>query len=767
MTPNSQPAVRPEVLKALRRLRGKIRRYVFLQGVFVLLAWLGLVFWVSLALDWLPVAMGHDEPGHGARVVLLGLYALLTLGVTFWYLLRRLFVRLPDRAMAVLLERRFQDFHDSLITTVELGQEPEHAQAFDPRLLDHTFQEAAQRASRVPLGEVFRLRPLVKALVLALVAVVSVGSFALAAPEAFRIWMRRTLLLQDLRWPRRHHIEVEGPRVRKVARGDDVTVLVRADTRKRVPRTVRLEYQFADGTWGEENMTREGVPQDGYQLFSYTFRDLAQSVRFDAVGGDHRVRDYRLLVVDSPTAELALHCVFPDYMVDAEHGLYTPRTLPVSGVMELPQGTRITVLGRANKPLEAAWAKLPATEKNAAAERPLELTGPRQFQLELPPLEQDMVIQFRLLDRDGIRNKQPVRLALVAVPDQPPEVNIRLLGIGTAVTPDVRIPLAGEIRDDYGVASVHWSYRIDEQEEVKLPLLAEAGRRTEIAWNEQDPPVLDFRALRQQALERFRQSRKSSSQDENSPPDQKALDAALAPYRLVPGQKLVLTVTASDACTLEGGPHSAQGQRYLLDVVTPEELRAILGAQELNLRRRLEQILEEVRETQDSLLRVRFDSEQENKSPNDPLEVASLRVQRARQNSEKNANEVLGVAVGFDDIRQQFVNNRMYNKEVDERIRGRIAEPLREVATAMFPELDRLLKQLQENLTQPERRDALLEKSQNHLAEIILRLENVLQNMLELESFEEAIQLIREIIQEQKEIAEKTKKYRIKRLLNP
>ncbi len=764
MTSTNQPTIRPEVQKALGRLRRKIRRYVFFRGVLVLLAWLGLVFWASLALDWLPVALGHDEPGHQTRVFLLGLYALLTLGVTFWWLLRRLFVRLPDRAMAVLLERRFQEFHDSLITTVELGQEPEHAQAFDTRLLEHTFQEAAQQVRQVPLSQVFRLRPLVQAGVLAAAAVLSVGAFAAAAPEAFHIWFRRTLLLQDLRWPRRHHIEVEGPRVRKVARGDDVTVLVRADAAKRIPRTVRLEYQFADGTWGEENMTREGVPEQGYQLFSYTFRDLAQSVRFDAVGGDHRVRDYVIQVVDSPTAELALHCVFPQYMVDPEHGLYTPRTLPVTGVMELPQGTQITVLARTNKPLQKAWARLPADkEDQGEREVSLELTGPRSFQLRIDSLDRDMVIQFRLLDRDGIENKRPIRLALVAVPDQPPEVDIRLLGIGTAVTPDVRIPLAGKIRDDYGVARVWWSYRLDEAPEVKVPLAADAKHRTEILWDEDDSPVLDFRQLRLQALERLRQSRKDS--EEKQPPEED--EKALAPYRLVPGQKLVLTVVASDACTLSGGPNSAQGQRYLLDVVTAEELRAILAAQELNLRRRLEQILEEVRETQDSLLRVQFAPREGEGARNDPLEVAALRVQRARQNSEKNRNEVLGVSVGFDDIRRQFINNRMYNKEIDERIRGRIAAPLRQVAEEMYPELDRLLAQLQENLARPEKRNQLLEKSQKQLAEIILRLENVLQNMLELESFEEAIQLIQEIIQEQKQLTEKTKKYRIRRLLNP
>ena len=40
---------------------------------------------------------------------------------------------------------------------------------------------------------------------------------------------------------------------------------------------------------------------------------------------------------------------------------------------------------------------------------------------------QDTTLLFTLTDSDGIQSREPVRLSLVAVPDMPPQVAVRLL----------------------------------------------------------------------------------------------------------------------------------------------------------------------------------------------------------------------------------------------------------------------------------------------------------------------------------------------------
>ena len=53
----------------------------------------------------------------------------------------------------------------------------------------------------------------------------------------------------------------------------------------------------------------------------------------------------------------------------------------------------------------------------------------------------DTTLLFTLTDTDGITSREPVRLALVALADQPPQMAVQLDGIGTAMTPQARIPV--------------------------------------------------------------------------------------------------------------------------------------------------------------------------------------------------------------------------------------------------------------------------------------------------------------------------------------
>ena len=46
----------------------------------------------------------------------------------------------------------------------------------------------------------------------------------------------------------------------------------------------------------------------------------------------------------------------------------------------------------------------------------------------------DLRLQFRLHDTDEIVGRNPVRLDLTAVTDEPPQVGLQLAGIGTAIT---------------------------------------------------------------------------------------------------------------------------------------------------------------------------------------------------------------------------------------------------------------------------------------------------------------------------------------------
>ena len=134
----------------------------------------------------------------------------------------------------------------------------------------------------------------------------------------------------------------------------------------------------------------------------------------------------------------------------------------------------------------------------------------------------------------------------------------------------------------------------------------------------------------------------------------------------------------------------------------------------------------------------------------------------------KGAQEVLGLAEAFDDIRKQLVNNRIDTEELKNRLQIGIAEPLHAIAETMFPELDRRLEALQVAIDNLEQGPLLRNRAERQADEILLAMRKVLDRMIEMEDFNEVIEMLRNIIQAQDQLQAKTHelhKQRIRDLL--
>jgi hypothetical protein len=620
-------------------------------------------------------------------------------------------------------------------------------------MLAEAHRQAVDQTASVDVKQVFNRGPLARAMGVAAVLAVSITVFALAAPEALAIWTRRSLLLSDELWPRKTRLEIEGfadGKV-KVARGSNVQLVVKADTTMVVPDVVQVRFRTDDGGRFRENMARDGVadPQrDPFQLFSHTFSSVLNPLWVDVVGGDDRLYDLRIEVVDSPAiAGMTLFCEYPAYMVREDLDLYTPRELPVTEFMQLPVGSRVTVRAKTNKDLVRVQVDY-QLDKSRTETHMIDVpqTGGdrRAFEFTLEELNEDKTLLFGLLDADGIKNREPARLAIGARPDEPPQVAVRLRGIGTAITPAARLPIVGEITDDYGLSQAWFEYTIDEGTAERRPLVKTPNRAAILKFDEQDyGEAFDVR-------------------DE---------------LQLQPKQKLLIAVKAADTYDLEAAPHTGSSQKFLLDIVTPAQLRLLLEARELNLRRRFETIIDEVTQTRETLAAIVIGAPADAKTPADgkpaeeaagkppvdeetPVSVASLHVQRAVQNCRKNSYETLGVATSFDDIREELINNRLDTEELKARLKDRISDPLKQIVGDRFPELERRLEALLPKLSDAQAGAKSLVQAQQQADLVLVEMQQVLSQMLELETFNEAIALLRSIMESQQQINEKTKKQR-------
>lgn len=743
MTP---PQLDPDIRRLLDRLRRRVRLYVWAEGAAAALAVVGLAFWLGLALDWLL------EPPPAARVVGLIAAGAVVLAVIYRFIVARAFARLSDASLALLLEKHAARFDDSLLTSVELAEASGRDESFSAAMLDHTRQQARRHVPEARVGKVFDRRPLSRKAAAAVLLLASIAAFGYFATEAFAFFVnQRVIALTDAEWPRRTRLVVEGfpkneqgVRTMKVARGGSFDLQIKADNRMPTPppRRVEIRYQLDDQSRGRADARRVGeavAGRDDYQEYAYTFKDVFHSRTFDVLGGDDRVSGLRLEVVDSPEiTAMTLHCEYPAYMGRA------PRDLNVTGAMSIPRGTKVTLRATTNKNLIQVRILDPEANEPVLIDIAASAADRKRFEYALGFLNADRLLLLVLHDHDGIENREPYRLSLSAAPDEPPQVSVALRGIGTAVTPSARVPLVGTLADDYGVARVWFEHGVDEQKPAETPTAPDAAGKTEAK--------LDLR-----------------------------LD--LEPLKLEPKQKLVLALKASDRYDLGDEPNVGGSQRFLLDVVTPEQLRSMLESRELMLRRRFETIYAELAATRDLIARVEFASESEdggdgeenaeddsNLSTEQRAERAlarrRVRVARALQNVQRSGHETLAVATAFDDIYAEMVNNRIDTEDLKTRLVDSIAAPLKEIGGPLTQKLEQTLETLDAEANHAEAGPAARRAAVAQADAVLAAMKAVLDRMLELESYNEVMELLRGIINDQEQLNQQTDQQRKSKLKN-
>ncbi len=791
MAPHKNPLPLPkEITLLLDSLRGRIRRYVWAEGLAVLAFHLGVLFWISLAVD------RFLEPPAVARVVTWVLAVSVMTADAWRVLLRYVFTPLGDRSMAIILERRFPQLNDTLLTVLESGEDADVLADSATADLDADFSEAALKRemmrktleellAAIPtlrVSQVFRLAPLMQAGALAAVAAASVAVFFVNAPETAGTYVQRIFRFSDEMYPRHTILELEGFKDGKIriARGSDLEIRLRAGYRKSIydapdaaPRELRTVTLYSRNEEGMKNrvaMVREGsslVEAAEMTDFSHTYRSVLVPMTLDIYAGDAHLRDLKVEVVDSPVlGNMTLEIAYPAYM----H--LTPRTVPISGVMSVPVGADVTIHAAANKPLEAVEVVRTVdgekSEPQTLAMSPADAT---RLAWNIGRFTQDTVFHFTLKDQDGLTSRSATRVALTREDDQLPHVAVQPYGIGTAITVNAKIPVKGKITDDHGVVSVAFDFRVE-----RIP----DGPEAEVAAEEPEGMVLDYTGATPayQTIHDYATSPTEITLD-GTPPAVLEVE----PFKLKLKDRFQISVVAEDRYDLDAdfapAPRAAdagrnparlgRSQPVILDVVTPERLRLLLEAREITLRQLYEAVYQEVLDSRDSLQRIVIadwknqaeTEEVKTESPEHQQALMSYRVERVVQNDRKNLHEILGVAEGVENICQQMVNNRIDTPTWLERLRDGVMSPLRKIANEDFQKLEVTLVKLRRAIdaNQVPEAKSLHTQALREMDATILAMEAVLAKMAEMQDFSEMIEILRDVIRGQEEVNEDTKKY--------
>src|SRR5690606_16882656 len=259
-----------------------------------------------------------------------------------------------------------------------------------------------------------------------------------------------------------------------------------------------------------------------------------------------------------------------------------------------------------------------------------------------------------------------------------------------------------------------------------------------------------------------------------------------------PGGAINLLAEVSDRYDLDGRHHRAASQLYRLDILTPENLLALLERRELALRARLEQTIDETRAMRDAITTLTpelqalrplaaaaeteadaaeagADLDDAAEGPERQRQILRLRTQQVGLQANKTSEELQGIAASLDDLLEEMANNRVDSVDRSERIGNGVRDPLRQIVAGDLEKLRQQIADIENRISQASADPTPAELSAEAVQtaeQVILQLTAVLEKMLDLESYNEILDMVRELIESQEGLIEETEKIRKRSVLD-
>ena len=781
-----------EIQRVLNRLRWAIRRYVFLEGIALLVTLASLMFWITFGVDVAYFKLSRLELPTTFRLFALVVMVAVLAGIAGVWIFLRLLHSLRRKDLALVLERRFPQLNDQLITTIELDQPA--TSELQSAMLEQTRREAAAKVAALDLTSTFDLKPLRQMAVVATVLICTLAVFSVANAAGVQRWVnafllgrngywepyrQQSLLLKVIAQPGERIKEFDKDRTYKHPRGSDLNLLVVNNESGISPQAVDVQYMSFSATGSQRG--RATMSRTGEDRFEQVISQVVDDHHLWIRGGDFTNRyPYRIQVVDPPEVnELSLKCDYPSYT--GMDGQEDQLVRVVGTQVSLPMETAFILQARCNKPirfvdvrsdrfqlsvernnetqqsttsltlfddkqdvikvLDVIDSAAPVfTDDRTAFEIPLQVTtkaeetwstldGTTDSALAILP---DSTLKITLADDDDIYSPEPAALLITGIVDRPPVIDTKRTGVGTLVTRNASLPIQGSLTDDYGLADAWFGYRLgSETGDNQLPLAHAPTGQTTFALGSET----------KEAVERFN----------------------LRPLKLQEGQILTLGVYAKDGDDLNG-PHIAHGELFNFKIVSDDELESRLIDRELNLRLRFEQIREEVGDLREELTKHLQSAEEFDNTPAEdspPASVLSSFVERSLHQLRKNHTESRAIEISFLELREEMVNNNVHNREKLDRIDNGVISPLNVLNDKLFDEADKRYALQRLKLQRQSGVQEAVRQTIPAVDEVLAQMDRILESMRTRGSINDLIQNLQDAIERQRKLLEETENKRI------
>ena len=795
--PKSAYSIPQTIDQKLVDLRGLVSRFIVSQSLIILAIWFVTAFWTFGLLDYLPAKLGAAESPRAVRVLMLLLLIAVSLYLLFRFLWQRWRVRWSDSSLALLIENKHPEFQSSLVTTVQAARPTamvntsieEHP--LRSGLLELARDRASELIESIDVNRLVRFRPLQMQLIVLGVLLGSSCVVALVQPAWTFHWAKRFFTLSDVPWPRSTELGVDGIEmdvptftgrstrqrylvpfrdgVAAVPKGQACQLKTWAKlTGKIVPEVCTVYYRDSAGSRGRANMRRltADKQKQSFVLDGPPLESVNESLWLSVTGGDARISNLQLTSVDAPlVTQLQINVTYPEYLQRSTKTTWGNETIPYRTGMRLPQGSQLELHLQTNKSVARCDYVIvragDTSEKSSLPEQTMAINEKQsKFQMPLGSLDGNLLIELRLWGSDGICSSRIQQFVVSAIKDQPPQVDLVLQGIGTSITENAILPISGKIKDDYDVKDAWIETILDENPLLKTPLSVQSDGKA--------VSQLDLKAMR----------------------DGGQLMAKV-------GSTLGLNVAAEDYLNLLNEPHVGRASVIQLGVVTPDQLLIMLERRELAMRARLEQIINELSQMRDLLVNMQRASEDSLSIPNTATDTAAegltdvdaserteaeentparrarmqmLRSQQAESQMTKSEGELRGVEREINQINQELINNRIDSIDRRTRLEDKIRKPLLVVLDQTWGPMASDIRAIEKSYSKSVKSESnvseLLPSSIGKSNQIIVALTAILNDMIDIQDFNEVIDMVRGMIDDQSKVLEKTKQEQKKQLLD-
>ena len=687
----SSPTLDASVSRRLHVVATRLRRYVLVEGVAWVLGFAFLSSFVQLIIDFSVRGLRWSM-----RAAILA--AVLSVGgILLWRrVLQPSRLRIGIAEAARFVERRYPELSAVLISAVRFSRGQVGAEDVNsPSLQASVIHRAAEQTRDLDFNVVLDpRRARWSGVVIAGILVLGTG-IAVTARDTTALWFARSVLLQNVPWPKRTRLVVDLRDGELVgARGDDLVIQARAEGVQ--PRTVEIIYETTSGKRGRETMVTVG--SHAAHRYRYTVKNAQEDFEFRLEGGDDRTPLFKARLLERPRIDWSSMRVVPP-----AYARIDPFTLGADErTAEILPGSTATISITTNKPVTRATLMAGSRIVAEAA------SEGEHYVVTIAPT-QSHTYHFALVDEVGLENRKPVSFSLRIIDDEPPHVRLKLPGVGDMITPEAVVPIELEFADTYGLAGVELVYRVSNDEE----------RTGSIALSGFQPHSTTFST---------------------------SVNWKVNVEAVQPGHRITLVALASDFDpTTDKG--TARSPEVSLRVVTHDELLAEIARREQEYRMDFERLVDGQEQLRGRLLTVaaRFADR------NAPQELSATLapLERRQRNLGRSVNVV---RQQFEQILTELSINQLDTAATRERLAGGIIGPLTRLAKRELVTAADLLRQWARDAS-PERAAGIDPQQVTILAEM----RSVLARMLQWEGYHEVVDLLRDIIRLQGELNAETR----------